>query len=647
MSDITNIGISGLLANQYALTVASQNMASANVPSYSRRMVDFTENSFNQGVSVGDVRRIVDEAANRAALTTKSDFSKMDTYLQQLQGFEPVFDDDGTSISKYITDSLSALGKLNTHASDPASRGLYLTSLAALANRVQNVSAEIARQQQETNQAVQTRIGQINNLLSSIANINTELAGPLNQNTPGLQDKRDGKVAELAQYFNFMTQTDGAGMMSVTLSNGLALVSSQTAATLTTIPDPTDPNNILIAVQNAPGNTTPITNFIQSGELAGITNFRRTVLDQTQRSLGRLSISIAETFNAQNKLGIDINGNLGGDIFNDINNSSAINSRIIPNLNNTGSGGFTVNITTLGQLTTSDYRLTIGAANAYVLTRISDNAIMSSGTISGSLPQTVSADGFDLNINSGTFNSGDQYIVSPTNGAAKGLTLASTDPGRLALGWPVATSKGVQAQGSTGNIKVTAITDTTTSDFSVATQLNPPIKVVFLTATTYQLENATTSAVLEGPITYNPANGTIFPTPGSYDPGYRVLLSGVMQAGDTFNIDYNTGKGDNSNGLEMEKLYRTNILESGTQTLSQSYAALSTAISIETNKAQSGRDATLILKDQAEQKRDAISGVSLQEETMNLARYQQAYQACAQILEVSKTVLETIMRIAG
>ncbi len=644
MSDLTNIGIQSLLANQYALSITSQNIANANTPYYSRRMLDFTENSFNHGVSVSDVRRITDEAANKNAQMANTNFSEMDSYLQQLNNLEPMFDDQQTGVSRYITDSIAALEKLNANAAATQDRGLYLSSLAAMSNRIQNMNGELNRQLQEVNQSTQTAMGQVNNLLSSIASINDQLTGPVNENTPALLDKRDGLIHDLSKYFNFTTMVDSNGIMSVNLSNGLSLVSGSHAQTLTTITDPTNSNNVLIAVKDNSSNT-PISNFIQSGQLAALAKFRQNALLPSQQGLARLSMAMAQSFNAQNHLGIDLNGNLGGDIFNDINSANAINSRVISNLNNSGSGSFTVNINNVSQLQISDYKLSIGASNAYVLTRISDNSVVSSGTISGTFPQTVSADGFTINVNGGTFSAGDQYTISPTNGGANNFVLATNDPSKLALGWPVAASVGTQAQGSTGSIHVTDVTDTTNSAFSVAKQLNPPITIRFLTATTYELVNATTSAVIETGIPYT-ADKNIFPTPGAYNPGYQVTLSGTVQAGDTFNIKYNTNQGSNENGLKMATLYQKQILQNSSLTFSQGYGSVSSNVSILTNQARSGYEATQALNSQAESRRDAISGVSLEEETMNLARFQQAYQASAQILETAKSVLQSVIEIA-
>ena len=57
------------------------------------------------------------------------------------------------------------------------------------------------------------------------------------------------------------------------------------------------------------------------------------------------------------------------------------------------------------------------------------------------------------------------------------------------------------------------------------------------------------------------------------------------------------------------------------------------------------RDAQQIIVDQAQAKRDETSAVSLDEEAANLLRFQQAYQASAQIISTANKLFDTILGI--
>jgi flagellar hook-associated protein 1 FlgK len=53
------------------------------------------------------------------------------------------------------------------------------------------------------------------------------------------------------------------------------------------------------------------------------------------------------------------------------------------------------------------------------------------------------------------------------------------------------------------------------------------------------------------------------------------------------------------------------------------------------------------LLQQAEQYRENVSGVNLDEEAANMLRYQQAYQASAQIIKIASDVFTTLINSLG
>lgn len=654
MSDIIQIGISALMAYQSALKVSSQNIANADTPFYCRRQIDFSENVLNSGVRVADVRRIVDETTNRYVQMKTSDFSKWDVYFQQLSRFEPLFydsDENMTSVGKFITDSLSALHEIENNL-NPSNRTLLLSRLSALTQQLKSMDGEINRQIQNVNLSLQTEVDQANQIIEKINNINKQIGELGGANQSELFDQREALLQNLAKYFNFTTLTEKDGLIDICLSNGLSLLAGNSPSKLTTIVDPNNPENLLIAVDSG-GTQTSINDLIQGGEIKGWIDYRQEGLTHAKSSLGRIALLMAEKFNAQNHLGIDANSNLGGNIFADINSASAITERVIANINNSGTSAMTVSINDGSQLTTSDYQLTIGASDTYVLTRISDNAVVATGSLT-TLPHQIDADGFTIDVASGTFTVGDKYTISPVKSAANNFTLAITDPLQLALGWPVNGSEKVKQPGSNGTILVTDITNTENSAFSNPKELNPPIEIRFTVTggvVQYTLFNATTNTAIEGPITYDPANGAkIFPTPGNYDPGYRVSISGNnIQDGDIFSLTYNTNNtNDNRNAQALARLYQNGTVLSTNGklvTFNQGYDLLASDISIKTNAARTGHDTLLQVKTQAELNRDAISGVSLEEEMLSLSNYQLAYQASAQVLDVARSIFDILSSV--
>ncbi|WP_350643430.1 hypothetical protein, partial [Psychrobacter sp. HY3-MNA-CIBAN-0198] len=52
------------------------------------------------------------------------------------------------------------------------------------------------------------------------------------------------------------------------------------------------------------------------GKIGGLLAFRDDILVPAQNQIGQMGIALADSFNQQNRLGMDANGELGGDIFN-------------------------------------------------------------------------------------------------------------------------------------------------------------------------------------------------------------------------------------------------------------------------------------------------------------------------------------------
>ena len=650
MSDILSIGMSSLIAYKSALSLTSNNIANSNTPYFSRRQYNFASAQFGGGVTTGDAQRIYNESANRFAQQANCDFSSSNIYLLSLQNLSPMLNDNTTSVGKYLNDTFKALQDLNLNTNSSLNRSTYLNKLGTLVQAFQTTSNEIDRQRNVVNQSLQTSTQSANTLLNNIAAINLQLSTTPADAQADLLDTREATAQQLGLLLNCSVQYDSSNNMNITLSNGVSLVSGTgAAAQLTTIVDPANSSNILIAVKS--GSTTQdVTSFITSGSMGGQLEFRANGLNIAQHALGRLAIDVSQALNAQNKLGINGNGVFGGNIFNDVNSTDWMSTRVIANANNTGTSSMGVSISDLTKLTSHDYQLSFGTGNSYTLIDTSTHSVVTTGTLSSSFPQTLAFNGVTLNIASGTFNAGDKYILSPTNNANANLGLAISDGALLALAWPVTASNGVKQEGSSGAIAVTGITDPSNSSFSTPGALSPKLQIQFLSSTSYQIVNATDSTVIAGPLTYNPATGApaVFPTgaPSNYDPGYRVSLSGVIQTGDTFDINYNSNcEGDNNNGKAISALYNKGILDNGAASFGQGYNAIASNAALTTQAAQLSYNSSQAIQKAAVTAADNISGVSLEEETMNLARYQQAYQASAQILQVARTVFDSIISL--
>lgn len=642
---ILGIGINSLLATKTAISTTSQNIANATTPFYSRRQVTFAESLFNSGVHISDVSRVFDNVANNDLLDKTSVAAQYSSYYDSISDFEKTLDNDQTNITKYLQDTYNAAQGLTALSGSIQSRNGFMSQMQNLASRMKSMSDEILQKKSVLNDSIRSAVTQTNEILTQVGQLNNQIAALQEGERDTLLDHRNSLLHDLAGYMNFTIANEDNDGISLSLSNGISVVTASSVRLLSTQDDSEDATLLKINIDNGFTGVIDISSFITGGSLGGMVNLRQGSYDKSDQGLGRLALVISDLFNQQNKLGADMYGDLGANIFNDINDATLTSTRISANSNNTGSGTFSLNIDDITQLELTNYRVTFTSATDYTISRTDDGTSVTSGTIA-SYPHTASFDGMTMTISAGTFSTGDKFLIKPYQGAGSSCQLTVTDPRKIALAFPVEATKSLSNLG-TGSIRVDDVTDTTTTDFTTASnQLSPPIRIEFITDTSFQLVNATTSAVIEGPIAYDPNAGIdVFPTAGSYDPGYRVSLSGTIKAGDQFNIAYNSNTvGDNSNAIKFTGLYTQQIVE-GSMTMNEAYMALASDVSLKTNTANSQLTSSNILKDQAEKRFYAVSGVDSKEELTNLMNYQQSYQASAQIIQSAKYVFETLMQM--
>ena len=122
-----------------------------------------------------------------------------------------------------------------------------------------------------------------------------------------------------------------------------------------------------------------------------------------------------------------------------------------------------------------------------------------------------------------------------------------------------------------------------------------------------------------------------------------LTLASTPSRGDKFYVEKNSGGvGNNENLLSLIDLGKEPIIEG--QTFSEAYLDLVAGAGSRSRLAQLNQDAMQVIKDQAEASREASVGVNLDEEAADLIRFQQAYQAAAQVIQISQRMFDTLIQ---
>lgn len=126
--------------------------------------------------------------------------------------------------------------------------------------------------------------------------------------------------------------------------------------------------------------------------------------------------------------------------------------------------------------------------------------------------------------------------------------------------------------------------------------------------------------------------------------GYQVAVSGQPKAGDVFTVGFNNnGSNDNRNALAMTALESAKILQDGSLSFSDGYAKLVEEVGTKSNLSKINTEASKGLLEQTQTMREGISGVNLDEEAADLIKFQQLYQANAQVISVARELFDTLL----
>ncbi|TPW10718.1 MAG: flagellar hook-associated protein 1 FlgK, partial [Halothiobacillaceae bacterium] len=162
---------------------------------------------------------------------------------------------------------------------------------------------------------------------------------------------------------------------------------------------------------------------------------------------------------------------------------------------NTGTADFSVNISDVATLGTSDYRFSYNGSNQYTLLRLSDNKKTNIDASTGYPFTSATIDGLSITINSAP-TAGNSYLVKPTSRNPGNMDLLVEDPSQVAAAAPVRATVNLANTGQVGF--------DTVSITSATTYLPGSYNVTFADSTT-----AATNATAGSPVEAVDADATL------------------------------------------------------------------------------------------------------------------------------------------
>ncbi|TMO75468.1 flagellar hook-associated protein FlgK [Pseudoalteromonas sp. S3776] len=663
---LLNIASSGVRSSSELLQTTSKNITNVNTEGYVRERTEFTTMVDNQ-VGRGETYRLLNEFAQSQLNRDTSNKSFFDQFVTEANRVDTIFSEESNNLSTGINSLFNNVQEALNQPSSSVARSLVMTDAQSLVDQMDRLSGIVLEQQGIVNEQLEIFSEEANSLIQNINTLNQEIAvvnGTNNaSDASSIYNQRDLAIRELSELVDIETLDGPNGEKLVFMGSGESLVMENGTFNLFSLSGDPDPNFKELTLDVNGGKAVPLEIDASKlkGKIGGLLAFRDDILVPAQNQIGQMGLAIADAFNEQNKLGMDANGELGGDIF------------TIPTVGayayqaNTGGASLTATLEAGkgSELPASDFIVTYTANANEVSIQPVDNKGEPIGSASlATIPPSgvidsddiTSGESFGLQINvTGTGNTGDQFQIKLNSEAATSISLATSRGEDLALASPIRTANSIDNVG-TATISAGEVTSVTSGGFTTAPSLaNGDITLVKTgAANEYQITDA------NGTTTFTitpPAEGILAQAGAPYSNyGFDFDIEGTPATGDTFTLEFNEGGfDDNRNGLKLAdlqngELVRKNVVTTATadnhDTFNQAYSGLVSDIGVVTGQAITSASAFDALAQQSEAWYESLSGVNLDEEAANLLRFQQSYSASAQVLAAAQEVFDTLLSAA-
>jgi flagellar hook-associated protein 1 FlgK len=333
LSQALSIAMSGLRANQLALSLTSSNVANSDTPGYIRKTVNqiqTSSGSIGAGVSVTGVNRELDLYLQQQIRTEQSGASYADLRSSILSSLQSIYGTPGgtgtleTAFNKLVT----AVQGLSTSSDSQSARIGVLNAAQSLTQQLNSMSGGIQSLRSQAESGLNSAVNTANTAMQQIVNLNAQLASgdTTDAAAAALKDQRDQYVDQLSQLMDIRVIDNGNNQIQVFTNSGVQLVGAE-ASTLSFNPqgtvtpntqwdaDPTKSNLGTLTLHFPNGGSLNLiqTNSIRSGTIAGYLELRDKTLVQAQTQLDQFAANMSSLLSDKTTAGTAVSsGPLNG-----------------------------------------------------------------------------------------------------------------------------------------------------------------------------------------------------------------------------------------------------------------------------------------------------------------------------------------------
>lgn len=621
-SDLLNIGAQSVLTAQRQLNTTGHNIANVNTEGFSRQSViqgtndprSYGGETYGMGVHVENVRRSWDQFAVKELNFATTDYANKRDAEENLNMLSNLISSvSSKKIPENINDWFDAVKSLADTPNDVGARKVVLEKAQLISQNLNDFHETVVRQYDITNKGLEVGVERINQLgikLRDLQRLMMKTPGPHND----LMDQHDNLVKELSEMtkVTVVPRLKGKGF-NILIGDGHTLVSGTESSQIKMIDGQPDAKQHRLAIIEGKGIKAISARDI-GGKLGALIDMRDEHIPYLLDEIGRMATSLSHDVNKLQQQGLDLYGNVGKNMFTDVNLESIAKSRVVAKSDSTSD--MAVYIDDMAQVQSGEYSMLFDG-NDYITTF--PNGKTSRLQADGGV---ILLDGMRIEINVPP-QQGERVLIRPTRDGAANINLTLSDATEIA-----AQSYEASTTYAKGNASFTIVSAGELKEFEVDVSAD---------GETFSVKDTKGNVLL--------ADQTYPPTGAVTVLGTSFELTEGAKPSDKFTANLVPSEGDNGNLRKIQNIQTKKSLNNQQSTLLDLYQDLNTNVGMRLATASRLTDVARLEQESAQSRIASISGVNLDEEAANMMKFQRSYLASSRIMQAANETFNSILQL--
>ena len=648
-----------------SLAVIQENIANAATPGYARQRVALAPvavpgNAAAQGVEVQGVESMRSNLLDLQVALGRQQQAQLERTTQMFAQLEPSFRLDGGGLNDALDGFFAAAGRLSVNPGDTNLRRVFRDSAEGFASATRRLNADVSQQQLNLELEARNVVNRISALAEQIAGLQKRAdSGDPRFPNGAIETQVQQKLEELSELVGFTTQRQRNGSLSV-IAGSTPLVSGARSRALSVTLTPAG-----LRVFNDAGQDVTESLEGAGGKLGAILAARNRTLPALAEEINLYAKTVADEVNRQLARGVDLAGQPGAPLFEytetavpGAGRTAGVTGAATPapppsvtvDFSNGLTGSITANLDTF-------FVAAAAPAGAAAGDTVSVELTSTDGTVERTLTTAPLSGGeaaADLAV-----RLNDQVALDPE---LAGLVTFSDEGGRLKAVLSDRAKQGFQLAASTSNPGFTTgleggATLGGQSAEEIAAALNAEVALdpalagarVRFTAVRGELR-------LDADVAFEYAVTDADPAASGFASGLDGAAGqagGANAAGTIAIADISLSRiaagstarpGSADNLLALEALARRPLIDG--KTLSEHFSGLVNSVGQQSEAAATQLAVQTEVTAAAENVRDSFSGVDVNEEAIELMRFEQGYQAMLRVIQTLTQLTDEVLQLA-